>query len=89
MKIGQRDAAPRPGWTKQRRRFRGFACFACGLAFCMAGMQARGVESSEPAHKLWSPPVSTNLKSYFELVNGHKVWFVDGLPFIALGAETE
>lgn len=87
--MGRKNAVSRSDRSRQRRRFRGFACFACGLVFCVAGIQARGVERSAPAHKLWSPPVSTNLKSHFEHVNGHKVWFVDGLPFIALGAETE
>lgn len=42
-----------------------------------------------PLNALWQPPVSSNLRSHFEAVNGRKVWFVDGLPFTALGAETE
>lgn len=42
-----------------------------------------------PLNALWQPPVSSNLRSHFEAVNGRKVWFVDGLPYTALGAETE
>lgn len=46
-------------------------------------------EQSQRNGSLWSPPVSANRTSHFEKRNGRSGWFVDGLPFTALGAETE
>lgn len=46
-----------------------------------------GQPSATPV--LWAAPISQDHTPHFESVHGRKVWFVDGLPFTALGAETE
>lgn len=56
--------------------------------FCRAA-SGRLPEPEIQGLSLWEPPVSANTASHFEYANGHQVWFVDGLPFTALGAETE
>ncbi len=49
----------------------------------------RAEAQTDRAKGLWKPPVSRNSAPHFEVMDGRKVLFVDGLPFTALSAETE
>ena len=61
------------------------------LILCTLSIAAESAPSaiatSAPAANPWQVPLSRNLKPHFEEADGHKVFYVDGLPFTVLAVE--
>lgn len=66
-----------------------FMLLALPMAGGVSGQNSPAAPPNGQSGSLWEPPVSPSRISHFETLNGRRVWFVNGSPFTALGAETE